>query len=55
VAIRVHNIEQATEKLKALGITPDPLVHSPAMFAHGAKWVNFTGPDGEHLELNEIL
>lgn len=33
----------------------DQLVYSPETFSHGAKWVTFLGPDGEHLEINEVL
>ncbi len=55
LAIRVEDIEDAEKKLDELGIAHDELVYSPETFANGSKWVNFTGPDGEHLEFNEVL
>ena len=55
LALRVENIEEAQKKLNEAGIETEELVHSEVTFENGAKWVNFLGPDGEHLELNEIL
>ena len=55
LALRVENIEEAKQKLEDAGIETDELVYSAETFENGSKWVNFTGPDGEHLELNEVL
>lgn len=54
IALRVINIEEAIEKLHAFGIQTEDLVISPHTLPGGSKWANFTGPDGEHLELNEV-
>lgn len=55
LAISVENIEDAAAKLDAAGIAHEELVYSPETLANGSKWVNFLGPDGEHLEFNEAL
>ena len=55
LALRVENIEEAKEKLEAAGIETEELVYAQDTFPNGSKWVNFLGPDGEHLELNQIL
>lgn len=55
LAFRVENIEEAQKKLEAAGVKTDELVHSPETFANGAKWVTFLGPEGEHLEITEVL
>ena len=55
LAIKVENIEDAAKKLDAAGIAHEDLVYSPETLANGSKWVNFLGPDGEHLEFNEVL
>jgi lactoylglutathione lyase len=54
IAIRVENIGEAKEKLEAFGVETDKLVHNPNMLWGGSRWVNFRGPDGEHLELNQV-
>ena len=54
-AMRVENIEEAQKKLEVLGVRTDPLVYSKETFSNGAKWVTFLGPDGEHLEITEVL
>ncbi|RGT74977.1 VOC family protein [Mediterraneibacter massiliensis] len=55
LALRVVDIEQTKKKLEEMGLQMDELVYSPETFPHGSKWVTFLGPDGEHLEINEIL
>lgn len=55
LAMRVQDIEQTQKKLEATGIKTDKLIYAPDVFAHGAKWVTFLGPDGEHLEINEVI
>jgi lactoylglutathione lyase len=57
VAFKVKDIEKAAETLKARGIefeTKD-IAFAPHFFEKGDKWILFRGPDGEHLEINEIL
>ena len=58
VALRVTDIDGTIKKLESEGVafeegsyTIAPHVFPPA----GSKWIMFRGPDGEHLELNEIL
>ncbi len=55
LAIRVENIEEAVKKLDKLGVAHEEIVYAPNMLKNGAKWCNFKGPDGEHLEFNEVL
>lgn len=55
IALRVEKIEDAQEKLWEAGIETEELVYSSETFPNGSKWVNFLGPDGEHVEFNEIL
>lgn len=57
IAILVENIEAAAEELRQKGIvfeTEEPVLGA-GVFANGAKWLLFRGPDGEHLEISEIL
>jgi len=56
IAMDVDDIDAAMANLKAKGIkfeTDEPLFLS-TMFS-GVKYAFFRGPDGEHLELNQIL
>lgn len=55
LAIKVTDIEDAARKLDEMGIAHEELVYSPETLENGSKWVNFLGPDGEHLEFNEVL
>ena len=55
LAFRVTDIAQVKRRLEEKGVHMDELVYSPETFSHGAKWVTFLGPDGEHLEINEVL
>ncbi len=57
IAIHVDNIECVHAELKNRGIvfeTEDVIFGAP-IGPRGAKWICFRGPDGEHLELNEVL
>ena len=58
IALRVTDIDETIKELEAAGVefeegsyTIAPHVFPPK----GSKWIMFRGPDGEHLELNEIL
>ena len=57
IAMRVKDIAAEAEALKAKGIVFDTenIEGSERVFPNGAKWILFYGPDGEHLELNEVL
>ena len=58
VAFRVRNIEAVQAALVQRGLSvydSDEIVHNPKCFPGGAKWVLFRGPDGEHLEITEVL
>ena len=57
VALRVRNIEQLQKQLEDQGIvfeSPAP-IYKAQVFPHGSKWLMFRGPDGERLELTEVL
>jgi lactoylglutathione lyase len=56
IAMDVDDIDAAMANLKAKGIefeTDEP-VFLPTMF-NGVKYALFRGPDGEHLEINQLL
>ena len=58
LAMRVENIEAVKENLEKKGIQFEDqgnITHCPECFPGGSKWILFRGPDGEHLELNEVL
>lgn len=57
IAIHVVNIEKAAEALREKGIVFDAeeITYAPDFWGNGSKWILFRGPDGEHLELTEIL
>ncbi|MEI6101318.1 MAG: VOC family protein [Eubacteriales bacterium] len=57
IAFRVEDIEKTKENLKARGIQfeTDEIAFAKHFFTKGDKWLMFRGPDGEHLEINEIL
>ena len=57
IALKVKDIEKVAGELRTMGITFETPVaeHAPHMFLKGCKWYMFRGPDGEHLEISEIL
>lgn len=57
IALAVDDIEAAIIRLKEKGIefeTAEP-VDLPMIFEKGVRYINFRGPDGEHIELNQVL
>lgn len=56
IAISVQNIEGVKKDLEARGIQFEKkeIVFMP-IFENGSKWLLFRGPDGEHLEVAEVL
>lgn len=57
IAMRVRNIEAMQQKLIERGVefeTAEP-VFDKRVFPNGAKWLMFRGPDGEHLEISEVM
>jgi len=56
IAFKVDDIEKVSEALKANGIEFEQkeIVFGDIM-DNGARWILFRGPDGEHLELNQVL
>lgn len=57
IAFKVKDIENVWKQLKARGIvfTSEDITTAPALFEKGDRWILFRGPDGELLEINEIL
>jgi len=57
IAFKVKDIEETAARLRAKGIQfeTEEIAHAPHFFTKGDKWILFRGPDGEHLEINEIL
>ena len=57
IAIAVEDIEEVKKMLAGRGITFESgeTAFGKTVFPNGTKWVMFRGPDGEHLELNEIM
>ncbi len=57
IALGVKNIEAVHAALKARGVTfeTEDITFCDLVFPNGAKWILFRGPDGERLELNEVL
>lgn len=57
IAFRVKDIEQVVNILRKRGIKfeTENTVFAKDFFNRGNKWILFRGPDGEHLEINEIL
>ncbi len=56
IALDVDDIDAAMANLKAKGVqfeTKEP-IFLPTMFS-GVKYAFFRGPDGEHLEINQLL
>lgn len=58
VALKVKNIKKVREELEQKGIQFEEkeITFAPHVFPpNGSKWILFRGPDGEHIEINEIL
>jgi len=57
IAFKVVDIESAWKQLKAKGILfeTESVTTAPGFFEKGDRWILFSGPDGERLEINEIL
>lgn len=57
IALQVRDIEAVRDSLLEKGIRFESkeIVFNGAVFPNGSKWILFRGPDGEHLELNEVL
>lgn len=57
VALAVSDIEAWQQRLEAEGIAfeSEAPVFKAQVFPNGSKWLMFRGPDGERLELNEVL
>ncbi len=57
LAIAVEDIEAVRAMLEKRGIVFEEkdITHAPNVMHNGAKWILFRGPDGEHLEITELL
>ena len=57
VAMKVENIEAVKEDLAAKGVVfeEENITFEPRCFPNGSKWILFRGPDGERLEISEVL
>ena len=57
IALAVEDIEGIQKILEERGIEfeMDAPVLGASVFPNGAKWLTFRGPDGEHLEINEVF
>jgi lactoylglutathione lyase len=55
IAILVDDIDFAVKKLKEKGVKMDALPAKLDLFGNGIKNIFFSGPDGESLELVEVL
>lgn len=57
IALRATNIEALKELLEERGIVfeEEEITFGSTVFPNGSKWILFRGPDGEHLEINEVL
>ena len=57
IALRVRNIEAMQKKLIDRGVKfeTEEVVFNTRVFPNGAKWLMFRGPDGEHLEISEVM
>jgi len=57
VAFAVDDLEGIMDILKEKGIefeTKEPTFYA-GMLENGSKWIFFRGPDGEHIELTQVL
>lgn len=57
VALAVEDIESVQKMLSERGVVfeTEAPVFGQNVFPNGTKWLTFRGPDGEHLEINEVL
>lgn len=57
LSFSVINIEKIKDALKSRGVQFDTeeITLAPHFFERGDRWIFFKGPDGERLEINEIL
>lgn len=57
IAFSVTDIDFLVQELVKRGIEFEEgsRTDAPQVFPNGSKWIMFRGPDGEHLELNEII
>ncbi len=57
IAIAVEDIDAVIKLLKKQDIDFEEGSYTiaPQVFKEGSKWIMFRGPDGEHLELNELM
>jgi len=57
VALAVEDIESIQKLLEQRGVEfeTDAPVFGKNVFPNGTKWLTFRGPDGEHLEINEVF
>lgn len=56
IAMQVEDIEEAFEILQKKGILFEgDIYYDSLVFDKGVKYVAFRGPDGEHLELYQIM
>ena len=57
LAFCVKDIEKVRANLESRGVKFDTeeITLAPNLFERGDRWIFFQGPDGERLEINEIL
>ncbi|MBQ3274523.1 MAG: VOC family protein [Christensenellaceae bacterium] len=57
MAMKVENIEAVKADLAAKGVEFEEkdITFEPRCFPNGSKWILFRGPDGERLEISEVL
>ncbi len=57
IAIAVEDIEAVQKMLLERGVEFESkdVIFGDTVFPNGTKWLTFRGPDGEHLEINEIM
>ena len=57
IAIAVEEIESVRKMLEDRGVEFETkeVLFGESVFPNGTKWLTFRGPDGEHLEINEIM
>lgn len=56
IAMQVDDIEAVSALLKARGVQfEDDIFFDVNVFDHGVKYQAFRGPDGEHLEIYQVM
>ena len=57
LSLRVRDIDTVKAALDARGVQfeTETIHHVTDLFPNGSRWIFFRGPDGERLEINEIL